>query len=114
MKRQRFALLNKTELERVFLNGTYLTGRIECSLNDLRKTLGKKFTRNMSDKTTVDYIVMLEDKTVFTVYDYKYYGKDSPYYNPDKVISWSIGAKNEVDGAIAKLFMYQLLEGGLE
>ena len=109
MKRQRFIILNKTELQGAFVNGAHLVGNVECTLNELRATLGKKFTRNDSDKTSVRYEIMLDDFTTFSIYDYKYYGRTSLYYNPDETITWSIGGNNEITGAKAKLFIEQLL-----
>lgn len=108
-KRQKFIVLCKTEFQGLFSNGSYRVSQVEATLNELRKTLGSKYLRYSSDKTSVYYEIMLDDKSVFVLYDYKYYGKESPLFNPDEEITWSISAPNEVDGLKGKLFMEELL-----
>jgi hypothetical protein len=107
MKRQRF----------INLVGTEFMGKVGWSSHQadittthrkLKEALGKY--RRGNDKTSVEYFIMLDDGTVFSVYDYKYYGKDSAYRNPDKEIEFSIGAQNKVEGAKAFVFLNQILK----
>ena len=107
MNRQKFINIAKTEfMEKV--NWTSGQGSILTTHNKLKKALGK-YERGY-DKTSVDYAIMLDDGTVFMVYDYKYYGKDSAYRNPDKEIEFSIGAHDKVGGAKALVFLNQILK----
>lgn len=106
MNRQKFINIANTEfMEKV--NWTSFQGEIVTTHNKLKRALGK-YMRGY-DKTSVEYAIMLDDGTVFMVYDYKYYGKDSAYRNPDKEIEFSIGAHNKVNGAKALVFLNTIL-----
>ena len=108
MSRRKFALLNKTDLEHSFSKGTHWVGDFKGSLNDLRKMLGKGFTRVKRSKLTIQYSVLLDDLTFFTLYDYKSEPKERPYNNPDLPFNWHIGAKDELSGTKALLLLQQL------
>lgn len=107
MKRQKFIVLSKTEFEHLFSNASFNVGYFEATMNELRKMLGKKYTRG-GDKVNVTWEIMLEDKTYFRIYDYKYYGKNSPLLNPNETITWSIGSHDKESGLKAMLFLEQL------
>lgn len=109
-QRQKFIILNKTEFEGRFRNGSHRVGEFKASFNQLKKMLGTKYTRG-GDKTNVTWEVLLDDlKTYFDIYDYKYYDKESPVRNPDKVIAWSIGGHEAMSGLKAELLLTQLKE----
>ena len=107
MNRQRFINLVGTEFE-FKVGWTCFQKEIKTTHRKLKKALGK-YIRGQ-EKTSVEYYIMLEDGTVFTVYDYKQYGKDSAYRNPDREIQFSIGAQNELSGAKAFVFLNQILK----
>ena len=107
MKRQKFINLVGTEFMKKAGWGSQQES-ITTTHRKLKEALGKY--RRGNDKTSVEYFIMLDDLTVFSVYDYKCYGKDSAYRNPDKEIEFSISAINKVEGAKAFVFLMQILE----
>ena len=97
MSRRKFALLNKTELEHSFVSKLRYVSEFKCSLNDLKKMLGTSIN-------TIHYKVLLDDFTFFTLDDLLGDSKS----NPDIVINWYIGAKDELSGTRAFLLLQQL------
>ena len=106
MKRQRFINLVGSEFEYEFSSGTHHIGYITTTLNKLRSKLGKP--GRGWEKSSINFAIMLEDYTMFTIYDWKLYGKESARRNPDKEIEYNIGGSS---GDIHKVlaFLYAIL-----
>jgi hypothetical protein len=107
MNRQRFINITKTEFE-FKLDWSCNQGNIKTTHNKLKNALGK--FRKGNEKTSVEYFIMLEDGTIFMVYDYKYYGKESAYRDPNGEKEFSIGAKDKISGMKAIVFLDEILK----
>lgn len=69
---------------------------IRASKKEIMEKLGIKPIYHKSGKTNYDWNLILDDKFVFTIYDYKKYG----HLKVDEVIEYHIGWKQEffIDG----------------
>jgi hypothetical protein len=74
-----------TRMKRIDASGTFLVGYLDCTYDQLVKTLGKPELFE-GDKTRCEWVVMI-DGVVATVYDYK----DSTPVR--QVTDWHVGGK---------------------
>jgi len=70
-------------------NGTSLMGYFFATYNEVVAKFGDPI--DGCDKTTVEWIVVFEDDTVATIYDWK---SASPLFTPDSIYEWHIGGHN--------------------
>jgi hypothetical protein len=79
-------IINK---DSIAANGTSLMGYFVATYNEVVAKFGEPIDVNSDgDKVTVEWIVVFEDDTVATIYDWK---SDSPRYTPDECYEWHIG-----------------------
>jgi len=89
------------------LSGTsFHMSTVNATVNELKQVLGKvHYTGDIDDKVQNEWLMELEDGTVFSVYDWKEYCQ----YNDDKVIEWHIGGFNQESTERAKNELIKLL-----
>jgi hypothetical protein len=68
-------------------NGTSLAGYFVATYNEVVAKFGEPIAGD-GNKVTVEWIVVFEDDTVATIYDWK---SESPAYTPDECYEWHIG-----------------------
>lgn len=69
-------------------NGTSLMGYFTATYNEVVAKFGEPIAGDPGDKVTVEWVVVFEDDTVATIYDWK---TESPAYTPDEPYEWHIG-----------------------
>ena len=102
MRRLKFVNVINTELES--LAGGFKIGGFQATNKELMQVFGR-YKKYWSDKTTVNYIIMLEDGTMFTIYDYK----QEAHMRPNEIINWSIGGNNREQKDKIELFIKHVL-----
>jgi hypothetical protein len=68
-------------------NGTSLMGYFTATYNEVVAKFGEPLEGD-GYKVSVEWIVVFEDDTVATIYDWK---TESPAYTPDEPYEWHIG-----------------------
>lgn len=72
-------------------NGTSLRGYFTATYNEVVAKFGEPL-EGEGHKVTVEWIVVFEDDTVATIYDWK---SESPKDTPDEIYEWHIGGHNQ-------------------
>lgn len=68
-------------------NGTSLMGYFNATYNEVVAKFGEPL-EGEGYKVTVEWVVVFEDDTVATIYDWK---SESPKDTPDEIYEWHIG-----------------------
>lgn len=71
-------------------SGTSLRGYFTATYNEVVAKFGEPLDGD-GYKTSVEWIVVFEDDTVATIYDWK---SESPQHTPDTPYEWHIGGHN--------------------
>ena len=79
--------MNFKQADWTVANGTHLQGNVYATYDQLVARFGQP--TGGGDKTTVEWVLVFEDGTVATIYDWKEY--ETPMYAYD----WHIGGKNK-------------------
>jgi len=75
------------------LDNTHLVGEITVNRMHIERAFGEPtFYGSSDDKVTVEWVIVFDDGTVATIYDWKRYDLGSPLI--DEMYSWHIGGKN--------------------
>jgi hypothetical protein len=89
------------------LSGTsFHMSTVKATLNELKQVLGEvHFTNDFEDKVQNEWLMELEDGSVFSVYDWKEYRS----YDDNEVIEWHLGGFDKTTTERAKHQIINLL-----